>query len=199
MLIPPQTIEAVRRATDLPALLREDGIDLRRQAGRYIAWCPFCVKPRTPAFTVYHDNYFCFRCQAHGGAIDWLKSMHTMRFADAVRTLADRAGIALTDKPVSRAQVAVDTEDRACAAWWWQERWDVVRAQLDAAIDPDPEFADVCGRLLRGIEVMSGADKLQQFRREVTSSERRAWREMVAWDKAFAAAWVGMAQGQRAA
>jgi len=80
-----------------------DVIDKRvplKKAGReYKACCPFHGE-KTPSFTVSQQKqfYHCFGCGAHGSAISFLMEFENLSFPEAIRELAEGAGIAM---PVS--------------------------------------------------------------------------------------------------
>jgi len=77
-----------------------DVIDARvplRKAGKdYKACCPF-HEEKTPSFTVSQDKqfYHCFGCGVHGSAIGFLMEYEHMSFPEAVKDLAQRAGISV--------------------------------------------------------------------------------------------------------
>lgn len=77
-----------------------DVIDARvplRKAGKdYKACCPF-HEEKTPSFTVSQDKqfYHCFGCGVHGSAIGFLMEYDHMSFPEAVKDLAQRAGISI--------------------------------------------------------------------------------------------------------
>ncbi|MBO5495469.1 MAG: DNA primase, partial [Eubacterium sp.] len=59
-----------------------------------VGLCPF-HNEKTPSFTVYNDtqSYYCFGCGAGGGAINFIMRIENLDFTDAVKFLADRAGL----------------------------------------------------------------------------------------------------------
>jgi len=63
---------------------------------RFKARCPF-HNERTPSFTVSRDRqqYHCFGCGKHGNTIGFLCEHEGLSFTEALRKLADRAGIRL--------------------------------------------------------------------------------------------------------
>lgn len=66
-----------------------------QKAGReWKACCPF-HKEKTPSFTVNDEKgfYHCFGCGAHGDAIRFLTETRGLPFIDAVKELADGAGM----------------------------------------------------------------------------------------------------------
>lgn len=64
--------------------------------GRYKGLCPFHGE-KTPSFTVSRDRqqFYCFGCQKHGDAIGFICEFEGLTFIEALRKLADRAGIRL--------------------------------------------------------------------------------------------------------
>lgn len=172
---------------------------MRRVGGRDIGWCPFCVKPRTAALAVYFDHYFCFRCRATGTAIDWLTKQQGMRFREAVESLAEQFGVSLTGSPISRALLQATREDTAISKWWWARRREQVLESLTVAVaDDDTELADTTGRILRWIDHMPAAERLEYFRAHVTSAERAEYREEMASEKEFCEAWLSLAREAKA-
>ena len=69
-------------------------IQLKRAGGTYKACCPF-HKEKTPSFTVNPSNgfYKCFGCGESGDIFTFLMKNDGMSFMDALRTLAERAGV----------------------------------------------------------------------------------------------------------
>lgn len=185
-MIAAHTIDAIRRQTDLPALVREYGVELRQRHGYQVGWCPWCEKPRTPALYVYADHSFCHRCSTYASAFDWVMRMEQVRFADAAEILASRAGIALNGKPLPRIANYADQEDRAMYPWWVRQRQKEARTWLDQLLIDGPptdnetfSFAASVGRIAAHVP------DLQEFKCLVTVADRKAWRGGVAEDKAI--------------
>ena len=123
--IPDEEVAQVRAATDLVSLVSEHAA-LRQQGRRWVGLCPFHSE-KTPSFSVNAQEgfYYCFGCQASGDAITFVRATEHLEFADAVRLLADRAGIVLHETEEG-------TEDRrrrgelldamAKAVAWYHER-----------------------------------------------------------------------------
>jgi len=97
-MIPPDTIEQVRQATDIVALLSEY-LPLKRRGQRFLAVCPFHTE-KTPSFSVSPDKqlYYCFGCQRGGTVYTFLQEHEGMSFAEAVRFLAKRANITIPEE-----------------------------------------------------------------------------------------------------
>ncbi len=197
-MIEAHVLTAIKDATDLAPLVESHGIRLHKQAGRKVGFCPFCqTKQRTPAFAVYRNHYFCYRCEATGNCFRWLMNTQGLTFADAVEYLASVAGIRITTGRVNPGQRAASAEDLAASRWWWKRRIAAVQTALDAIMADGPPdvtdpWADCVSKLLRAAQVIPEAERLQVFRLEVTDAERAEWRSAVAGEKARAALYEGV-------
>lgn len=100
-MISPETISLVRDRTDLAALIGET-VRLTRKGRSFSGLCPF-HKEKTPSFTVNAERGFfhCFGCKESGSAVDFLMKLHGLTFPEAVRDLAERAGIAIVENQSS--------------------------------------------------------------------------------------------------
>ena len=201
-MIPDHIVDQVKAATDLPGLVQEYGVKLQRVSGGFLALCPFHGE-KTASFRVHTQgdragSYKCFGCGAAGNPITFVSKIESVPFPEALKRLAERAGISLRGGRVNRVQAVASKQDAAFSTWWWKQRWDMVRELLDEAmlaseLQPDDEWADCLGRMLRAIETMKPADRAQQFSFNVTGKDRSEWKAEVAEDKAFAEFWVGLA------
>lgn len=73
-------------------------VNLKR-AGRNIkGLCPFHSE-KTPSFTVYPgtQSFYCFGCGAGGDAITFIKNIENLDYVEAVRFLANRAGMPMPE------------------------------------------------------------------------------------------------------
>ena len=91
-------VDRVRDATDLVALIAEQ-VALQPKGREHVGLCPF-HDDHTPSFTVvtHKDNAFykCHSCGAAGDAFRFVTDYHKMSFPEALRHLAERAGIQLS-------------------------------------------------------------------------------------------------------
>lgn len=71
-------------------------VALSRTGKNYIGLCPFHGE-KTPSFNVNAEKgfYHCFGCGRSGDAIEFLKEYNQVGFVDAVKELADFAGVTL--------------------------------------------------------------------------------------------------------
>jgi DNA primase len=90
-----ELIDQVRAASDIVAVIGER-IPLKRAGRNFRALCPF-HQEKSPSFNVNPERqiYHCFGCGAGGNVISFLMEHDKMSFPEALRELADRAGIAL--------------------------------------------------------------------------------------------------------
>jgi DNA primase len=91
-------LDAIKRSTDLVAVVREQGIALKRRGRTYFGLCPFHAE-QTASFAVSRDAglYHCFGCGAGGDVIRFVERMQQVSFPEAVRRLARRAGLSIDD------------------------------------------------------------------------------------------------------
>ena len=73
-------------------------VQLRKGGANLSACCPFHSE-KTPSFTVSPTKqfYHCFGCGAHGNAISFLMEYQGLGYVDAVKALAESAGMKLPD------------------------------------------------------------------------------------------------------
>src|SRR3984885_5041851 len=81
---------------------------LTRAGREFKGCCPF-HNEKTPSFTVNDEKgfYHCFGCGAHGDAIRFLTDARGLAFMDAVKELADQAGMDVP-APDPRAQAKAE-------------------------------------------------------------------------------------------
>ena len=93
-----QLLDEIRSRADILEIVGQV-VKLKRSGGEnWKGLCPFHTE-KTPSFTVNpkRNIYHCFGCGAGGDAFSFLMRQERVAFPEAVRTLADRAGVALPD------------------------------------------------------------------------------------------------------
>ncbi|MGE5179728.1 MAG: DNA primase [Bacteroidota bacterium] len=92
---PSEVKEQVREASDIVTIIGEK-VALRRAGRSWKGLCPFHTE-RTPSFTVNPDRqvWHCFGCGKGGDVFAWVTETEKVAFPDALRMLAERAGIEL--------------------------------------------------------------------------------------------------------
>lgn len=96
-------------------------VKLVRKGREYQACCPF-HNEKTPSFTVNEAKgfYHCFGCGAHGDIIKFEMEANNLPFMDAIRKLADKAGLQVPQISKESHEEAVkrnslyDIMDMAC-------------------------------------------------------------------------------------
>ena len=90
--------ERVRQATDFVQLVAET-VELRQRGQEFWGCCPFHGE-KTPSFKVNPATglWHCFGCGDGGDVFSYVQRREGLEFLDAVRYLADRAGIELHEE-----------------------------------------------------------------------------------------------------
>lgn len=93
MSLSSEFLDELRARTQLSALIGRT-VKLRKAGNEWEACCPF-HNEKTASFFVNDQKafYHCFGCGLHGDAIRWLQESQGMEFLDAVRQLAEAAGM----------------------------------------------------------------------------------------------------------
>ena len=92
-LIPEETIERVKAATDIVEVVSEH-VQMRQAGRNWLGLCPF-HNEKTPSFNVQPELqiYHCFGCGVGGDVVKFLQEIDRVSFVEAVTFLAERAGI----------------------------------------------------------------------------------------------------------
>ena len=74
-------------------------VTLKRRGSTYVGLCPF-HNEKTPSFTVYPEtqSFYCFGCGAGGDVVSFVKRIENLDYLDAVKSLAQRAGMQMPDE-----------------------------------------------------------------------------------------------------
>jgi DNA primase len=93
----PQLLDEIRSRADIVEIVGQV-VKLKRAGENWKGLCPFHTE-KTASFTVNpkRNIYHCFGCGAGGDAFSFLMRQERVAFPEAVRTLAERAGVALPD------------------------------------------------------------------------------------------------------
>jgi len=110
----PAFLDELRARTLLSALIGKT-VKLTKAGREFKGCCPF-HNEKTPSFYVNDDKsfYHCFGCSAHGDAIRWMTEQQGLPFIDAVKELAQAAGMempAQDRQSVERAERAKGLHD----------------------------------------------------------------------------------------
>ena len=176
--------ERVRQATDFVALVGET-VELRQRGQEFWGCCPFHGE-KNPSFKVNPNTglWHCFGCGEGGDVFSYVQRRENLDFPDAIRYLADRAGIELAEErgasrgPRRNRLIECLTEAESFYATM------LMRSRSDGAAQARAYFAgrgfgsDVCRRW--GLGFAPGRGALVAHLRERGFSPR----EMVAADLA---------------
>ena len=89
------TLAAIKQSLDLVALVGEY-LPLHRSGSKYKALCPF-HDDHNPSLELNPErqSYKCWSCGAGGDIFDFVKNIERVDFSEALRMLAERAGVTL--------------------------------------------------------------------------------------------------------
>ena len=107
-----------------------------KRAGRLLkGLCPFHGE-KTPSFTVYPEtaSFYCFGCGAGGDVITFIKRIENLDYLDAVKFLADRAGMTVPESAhvndaESKLRVRVLEANRAAARFFHDQLYSPAGAE----------------------------------------------------------------------
>ncbi len=128
-------VREVKEKTDIVAVIGEY-VNLKQAGRRFTGLCPF-HKEKSPSFTVSPDMqmYKCFGCGEAGDVFTFLEKHEGMEFRDALKFLAGRVGVVLTepDSKVSRErQLLVEINEAAASFYHYLLKTHVLGAPMRA-------------------------------------------------------------------
>lgn len=94
-------IEEIRTSNDIVDVI-SSYVKLQRKGSSYFGLCPF-HNEKSPSFSVAPQKqmYFCFGCGEGGNVITFIMKYENYTFLEAIKYLADRAGITLPETEFS--------------------------------------------------------------------------------------------------
>ncbi len=97
MRYPEELIEEIRTKNDIVEVI-SGSVRLQKKGSSYFGLCPF-HNEKSPSFSVspVKQMYYCFGCGAGGNVITFLMEYENATFQEAVKILADRAGVSLPE------------------------------------------------------------------------------------------------------
>jgi DNA primase len=110
MRIPDALIDEIRSSSDIVEVISAS-LKLKKRGKNYVGLCPF-HQEKSPSFNVSPDRqmYHCFGCGAGGNVFTFIMETEKVSFIEAVRTLADRAGIILPSPGSEDSSRATEAE-----------------------------------------------------------------------------------------
>ena len=109
-MISKETIDQVLMRNDIETLIG-GYVSLKRAGSNLKGLCPFHSE-KSPSFTVYpsDNSFYCFGCGVGGNAITFIRLRENLDYPDAVKFLANRAGITIIndDKEIYKSAPKFD-------------------------------------------------------------------------------------------
>lgn len=97
MAISDEFLSELRARTDIESVI-SPYVNLSKRGRLVKGLCPF-HNEKTPSFTIYTDSqsFFCFGCGAGGDAITFVRRIENLDYVEAVKVLAERAGMKMPE------------------------------------------------------------------------------------------------------
>ena len=101
MALPEKFLMDLKMKSDIVEII-SGYVQLRRRGNSLVGLCPFHSE-KTGSFTVFandpaNPHYYCFGCGAGGDVITFIRSIEHLDYIDAVKFLADRAGMQMPEE-----------------------------------------------------------------------------------------------------
>ena len=99
-----ELVEEIRSRSDIVDVINSY-VRLQRKGSNYVGVCPF-HNDHSPSMSVNQPRqmYRCFSCGAGGDVFKFVMDYENLTFPEALKVLADRAGIELPERNVSREE-----------------------------------------------------------------------------------------------
>ena len=103
MPFPPQFLDELAARNPIEEVVGQY-VNLKRSGSNLFGLCPFHGE-KTPSFSVAPDKgiFYCFGCHKGGSVINFEMEIEGLSYPDAVRALAQRAGMEVPDDEQYRA------------------------------------------------------------------------------------------------
>ena len=103
MPLPDSFLQELTRRNNIESVVSAY-INVKRRGRNLVGLCPFHGE-KTASFTVYpeNDSFYCFGCGAGGDVITFVKRIENLDYIDAVKFLADRAGMKMPESDFNDA------------------------------------------------------------------------------------------------
>ena len=132
-------IEEVRSKNDIVDVI-SDYVKLQRKGSSYFGLCPF-HNEKSPSFSVSPGKqmYYCFGCGAGGNVFTFIMEYENYSFVEALKYLADRAGVQLPEVEYSKEAKAasdfksmlLEIQKKAASFYYYQLKQESGKPALD--------------------------------------------------------------------
>ena len=123
MAFPQAFLDELKNRSEIISVI-SSYVNLRRSSRNLVGLCPFHSE-KTPSFTVFPEtqSYYCFGCGAGGDVITFVRNIENLDYPEAVRFLAQRAGMTVPengeDDAAARLKARVYEINRLAARWFF--------------------------------------------------------------------------------
>lgn len=124
MAFPESFLQELKLRNDITELV-SSYITLKRRGRNMVGLCPFHGE-KTPSFNIYTENgsFYCFGCGVGGDVITFVMKMENLDYVDAVKFLAQRAGMDMPedsyDDSMSRLRTRIYEANREAARYYYK-------------------------------------------------------------------------------
>lgn len=100
MPLPDSFLQELKARSDLGEIA-SNYVVLKRSGKNLVGLCPFHSE-KTPSFNIYPDNgsFYCFGCGVGGDIITFVRRIENLDYMEAIRFLAQRAGLTVPENQV---------------------------------------------------------------------------------------------------
>lgn len=130
MYYPEELIEEIRQKNDIVDII-SGYVGLQKKGSNYVCCCPFHSE-KTPSFSVNRGRqiYKCFGCGEGGNVVTFVMKYENCTFPEAIKLLAEKAGVALPEVEYSeeakrqetRRQRLLEVNKEAAKFYFYQLR-----------------------------------------------------------------------------
>ncbi len=97
-MLPDSFIQELNAKNDIESVV-SSYVSMKRRGRNLVGLCPFHGE-KTPSFNLYPEtnSFYCFGCGAGGDVITFIRKIENLSYIDAVKFLADRAGMSMPEQ-----------------------------------------------------------------------------------------------------
>ncbi len=97
-MLPDSFIQELNAKNDIESVV-SSYVSMKRRGRNLVGLCPFHGE-KTPSFNLYPEtnSFYCFGCGAGGDVITFIRKIENLSYIDAVKFLADRAGLTMPEQ-----------------------------------------------------------------------------------------------------